>query len=78
MKDFGAIMRGHAHSILEQVFSAEWITLDAPAQKLVAQDFLEASELGCTARQYQRNIGEGNLASYAKVMIVRERKGWDK
>jgi hypothetical protein len=77
MKDFGAIMRGHAHGILEQVFNAEWIELDATAQKLVAQDFLEASEGGMTARQYHLNIGRGNLRSYADVMIVRERRGWD-
>jgi hypothetical protein len=78
MKDFGAVMRGFGATTLEEVFGAEWVKLDADGQRLVLQDFLEASEHYVTPREYRRRIGEGNLASYAAVMKVRERRGWDK
>jgi hypothetical protein len=77
MKDYGAIMLGHAYGILEQVFNAEWVKLDAEGRKLVAQDFLEASEHEVTAREYARRIGAGNLEAYAATMKVRFRLGWD-
>ena len=64
-------MNGLAYVILEQVFNAEWINLDSDAQRKVAADFIDAaSEDNCGAREYQRRIGDGNLASYARCLKV--------
>lgn len=69
MNDYGAIMTGHAYGILEQVFNAEWINLDGKAQQKVAADFLDAANAAdMGAREYQRCIGTGNLANYAKCL----------
>lgn len=78
MRDFGAIMRGMADAALESAFGAEWIHLDSARQRLIRQDFLEASEEeNISASEYRGRIGSGNLKSYGDVMIVRERKGWN-
>ena len=77
MKQFGAIMHGHAGGILEQVFAGDYIHLSAHDQRLIRQDFMETSdEIGIGAREYARRIGAGNLQAYADVMRVRERNGW--
>ena len=76
-RDHGAVMRGLAYNALETAFADEWIKLDAEGQRLVAQDFLDASEdESLSAREYRDRIGARNLESYAACMRVRMRKGW--
>ncbi len=66
---YGAIMRGHAFGILEQVFNAEWLVLESADQRKIADDFLDAANgENCSAREYARRIGAGNLASYARCL----------
>ena len=69
MDKYGAIMTGHAYGILEQVFTAEWINLENKDQQKIALDFLDAANNeDCSAREYQRRIGAGNLAKYARCL----------
>ena len=77
IKDFGAVMRGLAGTALEYTWGAEYIGLSSIQEKLVMQDFLEASEgENLTANQYYRRIGKGNLLSYAECLVARLHHGW--
>ncbi len=55
---------------LESVFGREWLRLSHASQELIIRDCTEEGGIDDLA-QYRRNIGTGNLESYAKVMHVR-------
>lgn len=74
MKQFSTQAHYLAHNALQAAFGAEFTNLQEHDAFLIRQDFLEAE---CPASEYARRIGRGNLQSYADVMVVRERKGWD-
>ena len=79
MQHFDSDLRQQGRAALKGVFGAAWTKLDESLRKLVLQDFLEAqAEDGINAENYRSRIGAANLKSYADVMVVRERKGWDK
>lgn len=55
---------------LSAVFGSEWFALSRDDKALIVRDCLEDGGVS-DFRKYQRNIGTGNLQSYAKVMRVR-------
>lgn len=59
---------------LSAVFGSEWFALSSSDKALIIRDCTEEGGVS-DFRQYQRNIGTGNLAAYAKVMRVRFSKG---
>ena len=59
---------------LSAVFGSEWFALSRDDKALIIRDCTE--EGGVTNfRQYQRNIGTGNLLSYVKTQRIRFREG---
>ena len=58
---------------LGQTFGAEWAHLSEPDRQLIVRDCTEEGGVSDLA-EYRRNIGAGNLASYARVMAVRFRR----
>lgn len=55
---------------LDSVFGREWLALTYADKQLIVRDCMEDGGVS-DFRQYRRNIGTGNLESYAKVMRVR-------
>lgn len=55
---------------LAATFGTEWRNLSASDRALIVRDCTEDGGVQDLA-QYHRNIGAGNLQSYAKVMRVR-------
>lgn len=55
---------------LSAVFGSEWFALSKDDKDLIVRDCTEDGGVS-DFRQYQRNIGTGNLQNYAKVMRVR-------
>jgi len=55
------------------VFGGEWAMLSASDKALIVRDCIEADEerREFDLAQYGRNIGAGNLLSYAKTQRVR-------
>ena len=63
---------------LANVFGREWLRLSESDKALIVRDCMEGDSLPTIAegglseiQEYRRNIGTGNLESYAKVMRVR-------
>ncbi len=72
----------HSHTIYTQdelttalraVFQREWQDLSQADQYLILRDCTEDGGVD-DFPQYRRNIGPGNLASYARTMAVRFRE----
>lgn len=55
-------------------FGSEWTNLDRAAQADILEDFLDTAD---DATEYRRNIGEGNLASYARTLRKEPHKASD-
>jgi hypothetical protein len=70
MEAFTMTNRDDLSKALAIVFGREWLRLSHDDQGLIVRDCTE--EGGVTdLYQYRRNIGTGNLESYARVMRVR-------
>lgn len=68
----------YAYKLLRESFGPEFDKLSNTDAALIGRDFLEATEEdGIDSDEYLRRIGRGNLQSYAEVMRVRARKGWN-
>ena len=64
---------GHPLSVaLASAFGLEWATLDPHDKDLILRDVTEDGGVD-DFRSYARNIGRGNLASYALTQRVRFR-----
>jgi len=60
-----------AIAALEIEFGADWLYLTAAHKRLVMDDFIDANVAeGCSAIEYGRRIGAGNLGSYAKTLAA--------
>ena len=67
-----------AYRLLHEAFGQEFDKLTNTDAALVGRDFMDArKEDDIDSREYARRIGRGNLQSYAEVMRVRARKGWN-
>jgi hypothetical protein len=68
----GAIYRGIAMAQLESVFGHEFTGLYAGDMKRVTADYIDAafSDPACTALEYARLIGRGNLQAYADTLAA--------
>ena len=55
---------------LSRVFGSEWFALSRYDKALIIRDCTEEGGVN-DFRQYAKNIGTGNLLSYAKTMRVR-------
>lgn len=58
---------------LSTAFGTEWFALSRDDQQLIIRDCMEDGGVS-NIRQYQRNIGTGNLQRYVDVMRVRFNK----
>lgn len=72
MSKYGAILSGIADAQLESsALGAEYIVLGSDDAKLVRDDYMDAANKDrCTAREYARRIGTGNLAAYVACLRV--------
>lgn len=58
---------------LAMIFGQEWIALSPADRTLIVRDVTDdgTADHGLDLAEYRRNIGPGNLQSYARVMRVR-------
>lgn len=70
-KTHGAVLAGLAYAQLEVLAGAEFIHLSSPDQSAIACNLLDASHADkCSTREYLGRIGKGNLAKYAKHLMI--------